>query len=144
MELQLDEQLCWQPEFATGIRIIDDQHRVLIALLNEIHMKINDRSASSELDLIVQGLINYAGYHFGTEERCAADAGYSEARPDEAAAHLAQHRAFAARVAQMKQQLGTGQRVSRVDLVAFLRDWLINHILNTDKELGDFLRSATP
>lgn len=143
MEQQLDEQLCWQPEFDIGVQIIDDQHRVLIALLNEATLNINDHSPSSELDLIVQGLLNYAGYHFGTEERYAADNGYIDERPDEAAAHLAQHQAFVAQVAQIKNELGTGRRISREDLVTFLTNWLTNHILDTDKKLGAFLRTAT-
>lgn len=142
MELKLEDQLYWQPDFATGIQIIDDQHRVLIAMLNEANMKINDRSPASELDLIVQGLINYAGYHFGTEERCAADNGYFDKQPEEASAHLAQHHAFATRVNQIKRELGTGQRISRADIVAFLTAWLVNHILDTDMKLGAFLRAA--
>ncbi|WP_176785766.1 bacteriohemerythrin [Propionivibrio dicarboxylicus] len=143
MEQKLDGQVFWQPEFATGIQVIDDQHRVLIAMLNEANMKINDHSPSSELDLIVQGLLNYAGYHFGTEERFAADSGYFDKQPEEASAHLAQHHAFADRVTQIKQELGSGQRISKADLVAFLKSWLINHILNTDMKLGAYLRTAT-
>jgi len=142
MTMKIDDQLHWQPDFATGIQIIDDQHRVLIAMLNEANMKINDRSPTSELDLIVQGLINYAGYHFGTEERYAADNGYFDLQPEEASAHLAQHHAFANRVNRIKRELGTEQRISREDLVAFLTNWLVNHILDTDMKLGAFLRAS--
>ena len=139
METKLEQPLVWKADFATGVAMIDDQHRVLINMLNEANSNLTDRSPVADFEKIVQGLLNYAGYHFGTEERFAAESGYDKEKSGEAADHVAQHRAFAEKVTAVHKQLADGQRIAKADLVGFLKDWLINHILNTDKKLGAFI-----
>lgn len=141
MEVKLEQPLVWKPDFSTGVAIIDDQHKVLINMLNEASSKLTDRSPLEDFATIVQGLLNYAGYHFGTEERFISERGYAKDVADEAAEHIAQHRDFAGKVMAVKAQIAAGQRIPKAELVGFLRDWLVNHILNTDKKLGAFICS---
>lgn len=143
MEIKIEQPMVWKPEFSTGVAIIDDQHRVLINMLNEATTKLTDRSPLEDFSTIVQGLLNYAGYHFGTEERLVSERGYDKEMAEEAALHIAQHRDFAEKVVAVQAQIASGQRIPKADLVGFLRDWLVNHILNTDKKLGSFICSKT-
>lgn len=128
----------WQPDFATGVAIIDDQHRVLIKMLNEASVELTDRSPIEDFSRIVQGLLSYAGYHFQTEGKLMSDHGYAAADSE---VHLSQHQAFAEKVVAVQAGLKAGQRIAKADLVKFLTDWLADHILNTDKKLGAFLCS---
>ena len=143
METKLEQPLVWNPDFSTGVAIIDDQHRVLINMLNEASGKLTDRSPLGDYERIVQGLLNYAGYHFGTEERLIGEHGYDKEVAAEAAGHIAQHKAFAEQVVAVQAQLKAGQRIKKADLVTFLKDWLIDHMLNTDKKLGAFIRNKS-
>jgi hemerythrin len=143
METKLEQPLVWKPDFSTGVAIIDDQHRVLINMLNEASSKLTDRSPLEDFSTIVQGLLNYAGYHFGTEERLVSERGYDKEMAEDAALHIDQHRDFAGKVMAAHAKLSAGQRIPKAELVGFLRDWLVNHIMNTDKKLGSFICSKT-
>lgn len=134
--------ITWRPEFATDVAIIDDQHRVLINMLNEASLKLTDRSPIEDFLRIVQGLLNYAGYHFQTEEKLMNDNSYAAACGADSEQHLSQHHAFAEKVVAVKTGLKAGQRIAKADLVNFLTEWLTDHILNTDKKLGAFLCSV--
>ena len=135
------EAITWRPDFATGVAIIDDQHRVLINMLNEANTKLTDRSPIADFSKIVQGLLSYAGYHFQTEDGLMNQHGYDAACAEDAAQHHAQHKAFAEKVLAVQTSLTAGQRIPKADLVEFLTQWLADHILNTDRKLGKFICS---
>lgn len=135
-----EQVFAWSPDFATGVPIIDDQHRVLIGMLNDASAKLSDLSPVEDYARIVTGLISYAGYHFQTEERLIVEHGYDKARAAEADKHLMQHKAFAAKVSEVQAGLKAGQRIAKAALVGFLVDWLTDHILDTDKQLGAYIR----
>lgn len=134
--------IVWQPEFATGVPIIDDQHRVLIGMLNDANARLSDQSPLDDYARIVQGLLSYAGYHFQTEEKLIVEEGYDKAHAAEADKHLMQHKAFAAKVVAVQEGMKAGQRIAKADLVGFLTHWLTDHILHTDKELGAYVRDC--
>ena len=139
MENESVQKISWQPDFATGVGIIDDQHRVLINMLNDANAKLTDRSPLEDLGRIVQGLLSYAGYHFQTEERLMTEHGYDTGPSARAPEHINKHRGFAEKVVAVQEQIKAGQRIPKKDLVDFLTDWLTDHILRTDKELGAFI-----
>jgi len=134
------QPLAWRQDFATGVAIMDDQHRALIKMLNEASTQLSDRSPLADVARIVQGLLSYAGYHFQTEEKLMAEYGYEQQRTAPAAEHIKEHRAFAEKVMSVKSQIDAGQRIAKADLVSFLTNWLTDHILRIDKELGAFVR----
>ena len=129
----------WQADFATGVAIIDDQHRVLIKMLNQASLELSDHSPMAELGRIVQGLLSYAGYHFQTEEKLMAEHGYARESEQSAAEHIRQHRDFADKVVTVKAQVDAGKRIPKADLESFLSTWLTDHILNTDRKFGAFI-----
>jgi hemerythrin len=55
--------------------------------------------------------------------------------------HLAQHRRFSEQVVALRAEARRGTQDSRDALLVFLKDWLTNHILTTDKRLGQFICS---
>jgi hemerythrin-like metal-binding protein len=131
--------ISWRPDFATGVAIIDDQHKVLINMLNDASTKLNDRSPLEDFSRIVQALLSYTGYHFGTEEKLMVEHGYADASDSAHDKHLSQHKAFVDKVVSVQASLKAGQRVPKADLVNFLTAWLADHILNTDRKLGRFI-----
>ena len=139
MSNQAAQAIAWQPDFATGVAIIDDQHRILIKMLNQASVELTDYSPLSDLERIVQGLLSYAGYHFQTEEKLMAEYGYAAGSSANAAEHIRQHREFAAKVVAVKAQVQSGQRIPKADLESFLTTWLTDHILNTDRKFGAFI-----
>ena len=140
MDRPAAQQISWRQDFATGVAIMDDQHHELIKMLNAASTQLTDRSPLPDVARIVQGLLSYAGYHFQTEEKLMAEHGYEKQRALPAAEHIKAHRGFAEKVIAVKAQIDAGERIPKADLEAFLTNWLTDHILHTDKELGAFIR----
>lgn len=133
------EAIEWNDSYATGVTEIDQQHRILINTLNEANAKLADNDSLEFVEQITQDLLSYALYHFETEEALMQEYGYRESSSGEAEQHLQQHRSFSGKVVTVRDNLRAGIPIAREDLIAFLNNWLLNHILNTDKKLGAFI-----
>ena len=132
----------WNDSMCTGVDEVDRQHRILVDTLNQAATKLTGEVAEALFEQITRDLLAYAIYHFDTEEQLMQRYRYAEARPDEAASHLHQHRSFSEKVVQLREQAREGDEGARNALLDFLQSWLVNHILTTDKRLGGFVSTA--
>lgn len=130
------EPIVWNDTLMTGVPIIDEQHQILVNMINELNIRLTDKISPDDLQEIVHDLMSYALYHFDTEEELMLENAYGT---EDREAHFHQHRDFSAKVAALQQGLKQGQSVSREELLTFLNGWLVNHILKTDMRLGKFL-----
>lgn len=133
------DPIVWNDELVTGVPEIDDQHRILVNTLNEAGVKLTGNRDTAMLEQITRDLLSYALYHFETEESLMAQYAYQDESAADAATHRQQHRSFSAKVVAVRDGLKTGVPISREDLLSFLNQWLINHIMNTDKKLGAYI-----
>jgi hemerythrin-like metal-binding protein len=132
----------WTDQMATGIPAIDKQHRFLVETLQDANEKLlNDRDGYL-LDKIAKDLLGYAITHFETEEKLMQRYGYDRAFPEEAKNHICDHREFSQKVVAICEKLREGDKVSRVEVLRFLNDWLYDHLLGVDQKYGEFLRKA--
>jgi hemerythrin-like metal-binding protein len=131
--------LQWNDNLCVGVAEIDEQHRILVNTLNEAHAKLCDDSSPEQFEQITRDLLSYALYHFETEEEIMKRLGYAEEKTDECHRHLQEHRNFSATVVNARENLKSGKPVDRRQLLSFLNDWLVNHILKTDKLLARFV-----
>lgn len=121
----------WSKLYSVGVASIDEQHRTLVGLLNRLGDARDDPAQEEVAGQILAKLVEYVGEHFAFEERLMHQYHYPATE-----AHEAAHGRLAQRVTAMIAQQEQGKAISLVDLTAFLRQWLISHILHTDKELG--------
>jgi len=135
----VQELLTWKADFETGVAEIDEQHMILVHTLNEASLKLKDDAAIDSLEQITQDLLAYALYHFDTEETLMQEYDYEEKDREAALRHLDQHRRFSEKVVGVRDALKAGESIPPRELIAFLNDWLVTHILNTDKLLGAFI-----
>jgi hemerythrin-like metal-binding protein len=143
------EPIVWNESYLTGVQRIDEQHQVLVNTLNEANARLANGVSRELLERITHDLLSYALYHFETEESLMRDYAYGEQAKADKDKHQREHRAFSQKVVAIREGLKDGQLVSREELLSFLNNWLVNHILNTDKKLGAFLlghgvRNDTP
>ena len=125
----------WTPTLSTSIDSLDDEHKVLVRLINELHAAMRDNKDRHVLGAILEQLKDYAVTHFEHEERHFARYNY----PD-AAAHIAQHQKFLGAVMDFYREFQSGRATVTLDLMRFLKDWLQGHIMGVDKKYGPFLR----
>ncbi len=136
---EISGKLFWKAEYMTGVAEIDDQHKILVHALNEASEKLSRDFHISTMEKIVQDLLSYAIYHFEEEETLMEKFEYERGSHDDYNKHLDQHRSFSAKVVEIHKSLKIGTPVPATELLDFLNQWLINHILNTDKKFGAFL-----
>ena len=139
--MQNDDFLEWGPPLFTGIEAIDEQHKMLVEMLNEANLRMRSLVERSMVEDIVRDLMSYALYHFETEEELMLEHAYAQESPDDAATHAREHREFSQTVAGVQKDLVAGKPITREVLLGFLNNWLVNHILNTDMRLAAFLKS---
>ena len=134
------EQIIWSEGFSTGIAEVDDQHRVLLKLIDEVRVLVaNQRHQDPHLRLgpILDQLNEYATSHFLTEETLLRQYLAEDAGTD---AHIQSHRNYLSTIAGHQKQMRHGQAQVCSDLYRFLRQWWIGHILTTDQEMRTALR----
>ncbi len=124
----------WNDSLGVGVPTLDRQHQKLIGLLNGLHEAMRAGQGHAVLDQTIGELATYTQTHFATEESLMARHDYPEA-----AAHKAEHAALIDQVAEYRRKVEEGQLGVSTELIAFLKDWLQNHILGTDKRYGPHL-----
>lgn len=125
--------LQWTPQLAVGLPEIDDEHRRLIDLINDVG-RLHQRLATvDELRGALRELRAYAVYHFRTEEllmqRHAIDANFRRA-------HLAAHAGFVVRLDEFDALVGTDPPAVVECLMAFMVKWLVHHVTGVDARLA--------
>ena len=99
----------WDKKYSVNVKQIDDQHQKLVGLINELYDAMLAGQGQPKLRTILASSVDYTKQHFLTEENLFALHGYPAG-----AEHKAEH-------------------------VAFLMNWLLNHIQSTDKKYSGFL-----
>ncbi|MBF0357054.1 MAG: hemerythrin family protein [Magnetococcales bacterium] len=133
------DKLLWKDEYMTGVTEIDDQHKILVHALNEASDKLSGNFQIATMERIVQDLLSYAIYHFEEEETLMEKFDYENSSNEDYKKHLNQHRSFSTKVVEVHKGLKVGTPVPASELLDFLNQWLINHILNTDKKFGEHI-----
>lgn len=135
------EPIVWNASLMTGVEVIDEQHKILVNMINEASDRLSEQSGREVLEQIVLDLMGYALYHFDTEEELMIENQYDELAKNQ---HFHEHRTFSTTVSELQQDIRQGKLISREDILTFLNHWLINHILHTDQQLGQFLVQTSP
>ncbi len=135
----MPDSIQWSDAMLTGVDEIDAQHRILVDTLIEANASLTDNASDPLFEQITRDLLAYAIYHFDTEEQLMLRHGYAS---EDAATHVSEHRGFSERVVALRSEARSGTPGARDALLAFLRSWLINHILSSDQRLGRFIRAA--
>ncbi len=121
----------WRKVFETGIPRIDEQHRRLIGIINQVADIKTRGGGRKDLVAALKDCVDYTRYHFLDEEKLQQEIGY-----DACAEHQVMHRNLVREIVDMLTRLKDGEVVSSEELLAFLKDWFTGHILKEDKKLA--------
>lgn len=121
-------------DFSVGIVEIDDQHKQLVNLINELHSSMMARKAKEILGEVIDELIEYTAYHFSTEEKYFDQYGYEETD-----AHKKIHKDFVNEVLKFQKDVQSNKLFVSSKILNFLKNWLLNHIKVTDKKYMAFM-----
>jgi len=126
----------WDAAYSVNISILDTQHKNLVNMVNGLHQAMGEGTGKDQLGEILLNLVTYTQGHFTTEERLMQLHGY----PD-FPAHKAEHENLTNTVMEFKRRFLANEVGLTVEVMEFLRDWLIKHIQGSDKKYSPFLNA---
>lgn len=130
--------LVWTEQFSVGVEEIDNQHKILIDLIDRLYqaaVKRQDKELTAE---VLATLIDYTKTHFALEEDLLKLSGYPAF-----AVHQQEHVRFVQKIADLSSKFQVENRSVTLELIKFLNNWLSGHILNTDKAYAPHLAKSS-
>ena len=128
--------LMWSDSLSVSIAEIDEQHKGLVEMVNRVHdLLVSGESGRPQVLDVIEDMRRYSVEHFGTEERYMDQFEYPEAP-----AHKLKHQEFIDKVTEIESGCANGACVLTMDILNYLSEWLVTHINDTDKKMGEFLK----
>jgi len=125
---RLMEPVQWTEKFSVGVRELDQQHQQLIKMLNRLILTQGTITVHSEtVSDILLAMTRYAQTHFKTEERLMEAYGYPGLEEQKI-----QHRDFRKKTVGFSTATTFGIDQVPEDLLTYLTNWLVHHILEDD------------
>ena len=132
------ELIPWREEFALGISEINEQHKKILAIINNLSEIFQEKKHYEQgvIDQIIQELNDYANYHFQTEEKYFDLFNYQDAE-----AHIKIHNQYREKISEWRQQYEKENDPKIFfDVSEFLKNWWVWHINNTDRAYVPLLK----
>jgi hemerythrin len=128
--------MTWNASYSVNVKLIDEQHKKWIDILNELHDAMKSGKGKDKLGGILAELVEYTKVHFAMEERLMQQSGYPHFE-----GHQRIHADMAREVETLYSRYRAGEPVLSIDVMQFLKNWLSEHIMTTDKNYSPFLNS---
>jgi len=125
----------WKDSYSVDIKTIDDDHQGMFRLVNQLFDAMSQGKAKEILSETLGHLVDYTKTHFRREEMYFLTTNYPET-----VEHKLQHELFVEKIDTLRKQFDDGDKQISVDLIKYLSDWLINHILISDKRYMNHLK----
>ena len=123
--------IVWDDKFKTGNSKIDNEHRKLIDLINQLSGAMQAGKGKEVCGKVLGDLITYTKTHFAMEEQLMATHSYAKTTE-----HKAEHAKLVQEVLDFQTKFNAGAVTLSVSLFTFLKDWLVNHIMKSDMALA--------
>ncbi|MCX8025331.1 MAG: bacteriohemerythrin [Thermanaerothrix sp.] len=126
----------WNPIYSIGVEQYDEQHKRLFAIAQKLYEAMSAGQGRTVLNNIFDELVDYTRTHFASEETLMERYNYPDYAP-----HRQQHEELTQQVLELRERFRNGQIALSITVMNFLKDWLRNHIYDSDKRYGQFLNS---
>jgi hemerythrin len=129
--------MTWTEKLSVGVGVLDEDHKRLVAMVNELYDSMQAGHGKETLGRILNDLVQYTKVHFDREEKFFAQTGYPAS-----AAHKQEHDALTQQVLEVQQKYMSGASAAlSIDVLRFLKNWLINHIQGSDQKYRPHLNA---
>jgi hemerythrin len=119
--------LNWNKRLSVGVESIDDQHKILVDTLNELHHAVMQGETRNSTAPLLRSLLAYTRNHHAAEERMMTNVNYPELKQ-----HQSLHRELVQTLQGFLASIDRGETAINVDSLYRLRDGLTNHIQRVD------------
>jgi len=120
--------LSWKDEYSVKVEELDNHHKALFRILNDLYDDCLVPDLKSCVASKIAELISYSDYHFPTEEQYMKQIGFTKIDN-----HIEEHMKFRNKISELRQVKYDEDLELTRELIVFLGNWLINHVLVEDK-----------
>jgi hemerythrin-like metal-binding protein len=125
----------WDPvKLSVGIAEMDTQHKRILDIINELNKSVGAGASRAGAEVAVAGLVEYAQTHLQKEEAMLRRYQYPDYN-----AHKRIHEAMLNKLAHLAKRVEEGKKGAVVEVMMFVKDWLINHIQKVDMKYGRYI-----
>ena len=125
----------WSESMSIGIEAIDNDHKKLLSLINQLQTAIQHSIDDDLIHKILDELISYTNYHFEREELLMRLNHYPDYEN-----HKKQHEKMIKKISECVEKYQSDPSNTIEDTLSFLKNWLIQHIMGSDREYIPFLK----
>lgn len=127
----------WTPRMSVGVPELDDDHKGLLALINELEGHTSGETDAETLRRSLNWLLRYAQTHFAREQAVMTTCQFPMLP-----SHIDEHRDFLERMRETITEFdddpaGTTEQI-RESLISYLKEWWRHHILSEDMKYKAF------
>ncbi len=127
----------WNDSYKIGIPSIDKQHKTLVELSSKFHESVARGNSSIIVHQTFDQLIKYTESHLVYEEQLFDEYSYTEKDT-----HKIKHQSLSQQVRELRRLMESGgEFMLAIEIMAFLKEWLMQHILEYDKSYVPYLLS---
>jgi len=123
--------ISWSPTYSVGVKIIDEQHKRLFKLINEIynHIASDEKAERAYYIKIIHQTVEHIRTNFATEEKILLVTKFPEY-----AEHKSAHESFILTLIGNMKDVENGKKMNLTAFTHFLRDWILTHIAIMDRQ----------
>jgi hemerythrin len=130
----MDHYVEWKPFYSVGDATIDEQHKRLLGMIDDLHAATHTGHDATRVQAVVDRLVEYTMSHFEHEEQVMWACAYPDFD-----AHKALHEEMRRRSLEFQ---ANPESLSENDLLQFVKSWWIRHIQNQDKKYAPYLNAV--
>jgi hemerythrin len=126
----------WEDRYSVGISLIDDQHKELVRLTNELYQGCLAGNGEAEEFFFktIRGVLEYTKFHFSAEEKLMENVKYPNY-----AEHKKQHEDFVIQLLNEVKSFQEGKKFVPNNFVRYLKDWILSHIALMDTSYAKYI-----
>ncbi|GAB0057487.1 Bacteriohemerythrin [Candidatus Magnetaquicoccaceae bacterium FCR-1] len=125
----------WTGNLDTGMVDIDNDHKKLVDMVNQIHKLLKQSAGRDQVMKIIAELADYTHFHFGREEKL-----FEKYQYPETPAHKEKHVKLLNEVSDLMKKFQEGDFAAPMDLLTLAKSWLVQHILRTDMRYVQYFK----
>ncbi len=127
----------WSDEYSVNIQEIDEQHKCIVAYINELYSAMSKKSNHDQVSDVIYKLVEYTKIHFAVEETLMRIFNYEGYE-----GHKNIHDHLVQQALILQGRFLAGDDKVGMELLMFLKGWLFEHINKVDKQYTQVFHAA--
>lgn len=126
---EIEPLVTWTEDLSVGIGTLDDDHKAIFAMLNQLHDGVHRGSPRENLEAAIEELVQCTMVHFDREEEYFERTSFPGAE-----AHRAEHEGFRRRIYSLQRRIESSSSTETLmEIFPPLKAWLTGHVSGSDQ-----------